>query len=124
VAETVNAVNEIIIIGRDELLERANEMKHAGRRLSQACAASIDGHYELLYSFADDEKYNYTSFKVVVETDVHVPSVTAIYPYANFYESEMSELYGVKIDMIDGDYHGRLYRIKEVTPFAPKEADK
>lgn len=99
-------------------------MKHKDRRLSQAQASYFGGKFELLYSFADDENYDYTSLKVIVDPEEHVPSITAIYPYANFYESEMAELYGVKIDMIDGDYHDHLYRIKVKAPFGPKEKEE
>lgn len=123
-SEVVNAVNEIIPVDKEDLLETANIMKHQGRRVSQICASLIDGKYEVLYSFADDENYDYTSYKVTLETDEHLPSITAIYPNANFYENEATELYGVKIDYIDGDYHNRLYRIKEEAPFGPKEEEK
>lgn len=122
-AEVVKAANDIVPVDKEDLLETANIMKHQGRRISQICASLIDGKYEILYSFADDDTYDYTSYKVTVEPDVHVPSITAIYPNANFYENEMTELYGVKVDYIDGDYHNRLYRIKETAPFGPKKEE-
>ncbi len=120
-AEVIHAANEIIEISKEDLLETAVKMKHQNRRLSQAQASWFDEHYELLYSFADDESYDYTSYKVILTKDEEVPSITSVYPYANFYESEMTELYGVRIQMIDGDYHDKLYRIKAVHPFGPKE---
>ncbi len=120
-AEVIHAADEIIEISKDDLLETAIIMKHKNRRLSQAQASWFDEHFELLYSFADDDTYDYTSYKVILQKDEKVTSITSIYPYANFYESEMTELYGVKIEMIDGDYHDRLYRIKAVHPFGPKE---
>ncbi len=120
-AEVIHAADEIIEIPKEALLETAMKMKHQNRRLSQTMASWFDEHYELLYSFADDDTYDYTSYKVILQKDETIPSITSIYPYANFYESEMTELYGVKIQMIDGDYHDKLYRIKAVHPFGPKE---
>ncbi|MEE3419846.1 MAG: NADH-quinone oxidoreductase subunit C [Lachnospiraceae bacterium] len=122
-AEVVKAANDIVPVDKEDLMETANIMKHKGRRVSQICASLIDGKYEILYSFADDENYDYTSYKVTIDPEVHVPSITAIFPNANFYENEMAELYGVKVDYIDGDYHNKLYRIKEVAPFGPKKEE-
>ncbi len=120
-AKVMNAVDEIIEIRKEDLPEAAIKMKYAHRRLSQAHASWFDEHFELMYSFADDETYDYTTYKVILQKDETVPSITSIYPYANFYESEMTELYGVKIEMIEGDYHDKLYRINTVHPFGPKE---
>ena len=88
-------------------------------RLSQACAAYIDDKFELSYSFADDVTYQYTTLRLVIETDTEVPSITEIVPPAVFYENEMKELFGVKIQMISVDYHNKLYRIKEKQPLGP-----
>ena len=97
------------------------EMKKAGYRLSQACAAYIDDKFELSYSFADDDTYQYTTLRVVIDTDVEIPSITEIIPQALFYENEMKELFGVKIKMISLDYENKLYRIEEEAPLGPKK---
>jgi hypothetical protein len=34
----------------------------------------------------------------------------------------MRELFGVKIELIEPDYHNKLYRIKAETPFLPEDA--
>lgn len=49
-----------------------------------------------------------------------VPSITQIYPGAFLQENEAAELFGVRIENIDGDYHGKLYRIAGETPFKQK----
>lgn len=123
-AEVIHAANDIVEIPKEELLVTAMKMKHEGRRLVQSQCSWIDQKFECLYTFTDDETYDTTNYKVTVGQDEEIPSITAIYPYANFYESEMTELYGVKIQMIDGDYHDRLYRIKAVHPFGPQEEKK
>ena len=107
-AEVICPENELIVIDKDQLLEKTMEMKHEKLRLSQACASYINGKFKTL--------------KVVMEKDDAVSSITSIYPYATFYENEMTELFGCKIEYINIDYHNRLYRINETAPFLPKEA--
>lgn len=124
-AETkFNAKDTIRIIERDHLLEEAMIMKSQGQRLSQACASYKDGKYELSYSFSDDETLSYTTLRVYVGLTETVPSLNDLYPYASFYENEMKELFGVKIALINPDYHDKFYRIKAVAPFLPEEAKK
>ena len=109
-------------VPRDYLVNKVMEMKHEGRRLAQACAAYVNGMIELTYTFTDDEVYQAEHIRVVMDKDDAIESITPFYPYAAFYENEMSELYGIKIRMIEGlDYKGKLYRINETAPFMPKD---
>lgn len=108
-------------IKTSELIVKVMEKKREGLRLSQACAAVTGGHTELSYSFADDETFQLTTLRIVLENkDEEVPSITEVMPYAFFYENEMKELFGVNIKMINHDYNNKLYRIEEETPFLPK----
>ncbi len=104
-----------------ELLPKVMKLKKDGYRLSQACAAFIDEKFELSYSFAEDKSYQYTTLRLVIDTDVEVPSITEIVPPAVFYENEMKELFGVKIKMISLDYKDKLYRIKVEQPLGPEK---
>ena len=114
--------NELIAITKGELLPKCMEMKKSGLRFSQGCAAFWDGRYELSYSFADDETYEYKTLRLAAELDEEIPSITEIIPTAVFYENEMAEMYGVKIRMISTDYRNKLYRIDEEAPLLPKDA--
>ena len=114
--------NELIEITKGELLPKCMEMKKSGLRFSQGCAAFWDGKYELSYSFADDETYEYKTLRLMAELDEEIPSITQIIPTAVFYENEMAEMYGVKIRMISTDYRNKLYRIEEEAPLLPKNA--
>ena len=114
--------NELIPIEKGELLSRCMELKVSGLRFSQACAAFCDGRYELSYSFADDETYEYKTLRLMADIGEEIPSVTQIIPTAVFYENEMAEMYGVRIQMISLDYHNKLYRIEEEAPLLPKDA--
>lgn len=120
-SKVIEGKNEIIEIQKEDLLLRAIEMKKKGLRLSQICAAWADKKYELSYSFADDETYDYFTLRVLAEKEEEIPSVTEVFPMAVFYENEMKELFGVKIQMISEDLHDRLYRIDTKTPFLPEE---
>ena len=106
-----------------DLLKRALEMKKSGFRLSQACAAYINEKYELSYSFSDYDNFGLHTLRIVIDTDIEVPSITEFIPAAVFYENEMKELYGVKIRMISQDLDNRLYRIKQESPLGPEKKD-
>ena len=118
-AEVIHPAEIIEAIEVGELLPRVMKMKKDGYRLSQACAAYIDEKFELSYSFADDTTYQFTTLRLVVDTDTEIPSITEVVPPAVFYENEMKEIFGVKIKMISVDYDDRLYRMKVKTPLGP-----
>ncbi len=110
-----NELEEIEITG---LLKRALELKKSGFRFSQANAAYINGKMELSYSFSNYDNYGLHTLRIVADRDDEIPSITEIIPAAVFYENEMKELYGVKINMINLDYNDKLYRIRQKAPMA------
>lgn len=120
-AEVICPENILTEIHHEYLLDETMKLKNQGLRLSQACAVYKDGKYELSYSFADDTSYQYTTLRIVIDTDIEIPSITPFYPYAFLYENEMKELFGVKIVMINMDYNDKLYRLGVQTPFLKKE---
>lgn len=91
------------------------EHLRSGYRLVQICATSVDGGAELIYSVALD--YKLENYKVFVEEDEEINSISDIFPSAALFENEISELFGVKIDSINMDFHGKFYRIDKETPF-------
>ncbi|MGN0363713.1 MAG: NADH-quinone oxidoreductase subunit C [Bilifractor sp.] len=108
-------------IPKDRLLAEVMQMKKNGYRLSQIGNTWINGRYEVYYSFADDHTLDYHTLKLVVDRNEELPSITEIIPAAVYYENEISEMFGVHINMISNDYHGKFYRIQEKTPMLPKE---
>lgn len=118
--ENKGSVVETISIG--ELLPKVIEKKAALWRLVQICSVYLKDSdtYELSYSFANLD-YEFVTFRLVIRSTDEVPSITQIYRAAFLYENEMSELFGVKIKIIAKDYHNKLYRINEETPFKNKE---
>lgn len=103
------------------LLEKVLEKKKQGLRLVQICATYYNGGYELSYSFSEDETYQLSTLRVVIDLEQMVPSISEIIPCAVFYENEMHEMFGVNVEMIGVDYHDRLYRIKTEMPFLPDD---
>lgn len=91
------------------------EHLRSGYRLVQICATSVDGGAELIYSVALD--YKLENYKIFVEEDEEINSISDIFPSAALFENEISELFGVKIDSINMDFHGKFYRIDKETPF-------
>ncbi len=106
---------DTIEIEHGDLALKTLECKRTGCRLGQVCAVRIPDGYELFYSFIKD--YHMTNYKITIDEDTEVVSISDVYPSAMLYENEMKELFGVKIRFINLDYHDKLYRIKEETPF-------
>ena len=92
--------------------------KMEGWRVVQICAARLPEGYELSYSFG--KEYDMRTLRLTVAEGETVPSITQIYPGAFLQENEAAELFGVQIESMAQDYHGKLYRIAAETPFKHK----
>ena len=92
--EALNTIEPITIA---EFMPAVIRFKMAGWRVVQICASRLD-----------------------IDEAQTVPSITQVYPGAFLQENETAELFGVRIESIDGDYHGKLYRIAQETPFKQK----
>ena len=84
----------------------------------QICASRLENGFALSYSFG--KGYDMRTLRLDIDEAQTVPSITQIYPGAFLQENETAELFGVRIESIDGDYHGKLYRIAQETPFKQK----
>ena len=116
IKEMENRFEEITL---DQLPLAVLDCKEKNYRLDQIFCAFVDNKYELTYSFAKD--YVFINYRIVIEKDTEVPSISKIFEPAFLYENEMKELFGVNMEYIALDYKNRLYRINEETPFVPKE---
>ena len=120
----VISTNDILeVIDKNILLDRAMEVKKKGYRFSQAQAAYVEKKFELSYSFSDYDTLQLHTLRVVIDPDETVMSITEIIPAAVFYENEMKELFGVKIQLISTDLQNKLYRINVETPLGPKKEE-
>ncbi len=106
-------------IEMDELLPVVMEKKNDEWRIGQICCVFVDGKYEVTYSFCDN--YDLKHYRLIVDKDEPVPSISRIYRSAHFYENEMAELFGLNVEFMKVDLNDKLYQIKVESPFVPKE---
>lgn len=109
----------IVRIELVELLPIIMEKKNDLWRLAQICCAFCEERYEVSYSFAKD--YDLVNYRLIIGKDETVPSISRVYQAAIFYENEMRELFGLKVEHMKVDFRDKLYRISEETPFLEKE---
>lgn len=109
----------IFKIEKQDILNVIMKKKNDNWRLGQICCTFVNDTYEVSYSFAKD--YDLKHFRLVVEKEESVPSISRVYKSAIFYENEMRELFGLNVEHIKVDYHDKLYRIQAETPFIDKE---
>ena len=102
----------------EQFMPQVIRFKMDNWRVAQLCAVRLPDGYELSYSFV--KGYDMRTLRLTVATEESVPSITQVYPGAFLQENEAVELFGVKIESIQGDYHDKLYRIARPTPFKEK----
>jgi len=107
---------EIIHIGKNELVGIVVQLCAEGYRLVQIGCSTLEAAYELNYSFDKDNRFK--NLRVMVVPDEEVPSISMIYQNAFLYENEIHDLFGVVITNISIDYHGTLYRTSIKAPFS------
>ncbi len=107
---------EIVPIGKNDLVGRVAHLFSEGYRLVQIGCSTLETAYELNYSF--DRDYRFKNLRMTVAPDEEVPSISVIYPNAFLYENEIHDLFGIAIKDIAVDYGGSLYRTSIKTPFS------
>ena len=107
---------EIIRIGKNELVGIVVQLCAEGYRLVQVGCSTLEAAYELNYSFDKDNRFK--NLRVMIVPDEEVPSISMIYQNAFLYENEIHDLFGVVVTNISIDYHGTLYRTSIKTPFS------
>jgi ech hydrogenase subunit D len=107
---------EIIPIEKSDLVGVVAQLLAEGHRLVQIGCSTLEGAYELNYSF--DKEYRFKNFRITVTPGEEVPSISAVYANAFLYENEIHDLFGIVIKNISIDYGGTLYRTAIKTPFS------
>lgn len=108
-------------IEKVDLLSLIMDKKNHDYRLCQICCAFVENQYEVSYSFAKGMDVEH--YRLVVDKDEEVPSISRVYRSAIFYENEMKELFGLNVEHMKVDYDNKLYRIDVETPFIKKEGE-
>lgn len=114
----MEALNTIEPVTMEAFVPQVLRFQRDGWHVVQLCAARLPEGYELSYSFG--KGYDMRTLRLTVGEDEVVPSITPAFPGAFLQENEAAELFGVRIEGIGQDYHGKLYRIAGETPFKHK----
>ena len=107
---------EIISIGKNELVGIVAGLRAEGYRLVQISCTTLESAYELNYSF--DKNYLFKNLRFTVTQEEEIQSISVIYPSAFLYENEIHDLFGLTIKNIAVDYRGTLYRTAIKTPYS------
>ncbi|OPX98415.1 MAG: Respiratory-chain NADH dehydrogenase, 30 Kd subunit [Syntrophorhabdus sp. PtaU1.Bin002] len=107
---------EIVLLGKNELVGVVAQLYAEGYRLVQIGCNTLRAAYELNYSF--DKDYLFKNLRITVTPGEEVPSISAIYQNSFLYENEIHDLFGIAVTNISVDYHGTLYRTSIKTPFS------
>jgi len=107
---------EIIPIGKNELVGIVAGLLAEGHRLVQISCTTLESAYELNYSF--DKDYRFKNLRFTVTREEEIQSISVIYPNAFLYENEIHDLFGLAVKNVSVDYHGTLYRTAIKTPYS------
>ncbi|GHU65592.1 hypothetical protein AGMMS49983_13550 [Clostridia bacterium] len=116
--ERKDLTQEIIFIEAGDLLAAVQDLKAAGYRLGQACATTVGGELEVLYTFEKDNILTNRKIKLDAKHP-EAQSISAIYPYVFIYENEMHDLFGITFKNLGLDYGGKFFKISKETPWNP-----
>lgn len=97
--------------------------KGEGARFVQLLAVNVEGGNDLVYTLRDGNVLREARV-ACVGLDEHVPSITGDYPAAFVFENEIHDLFGVQVDGISIDFHGKFYRLaldKPMTIVSPEK---
>jgi NADH:ubiquinone oxidoreductase subunit C len=98
--------HEIDNVTTNSLLTAVDSLLLDGWRIIQILAISTTEGYEINYSFGGG--YAMKTLRLRVGPKEAVPSITSYYAAAAFYENEMRDLFGVRIQRIHPDWHADL----------------
>jgi ech hydrogenase subunit D len=91
-----------------ELLERVRGRRVAGSRLVQISVTALPEQFELTYSFDREGLLSHLRLLIPAD-DPRVPSISGIYACAFLYENEMHDLFNLRVEGMNVDFHGTLY---------------
>ena len=107
-------------ISTDVLAERVRALKAAGYRLVQISATQLPEEVEVTYSFDLDARL--ANLRVSVPaSNLRLPSISALYGSAFLYENEIFDLFRVKVEGMNVDFGGNLYKTTVKFPFATRK---
>ena len=109
------------LISAEALLDRVRAEHRQGKRLVQISATRLAEHVELTYSF--DLEGALTNLRLTIPAaGARVRSISSVYACAFLYENEMHDLFGLEVDGMSVDFHGKFYQTSVQFPFSSFKA--
>jgi NADH-quinone oxidoreductase subunit C len=96
-------MDENIELNSNEYFEKVEELKNDGFEMMVDLTAvdwfrKKDPRFEIIVNFLSLSKNKRVSLVVKVDDELSVPSITSLYPGANFYEREVFDMFGINFE--------------------------
>ncbi|MGC8662174.1 MAG: NADH-quinone oxidoreductase subunit C [Candidatus Micrarchaeia archaeon] len=86
-------------IKKEDLREQLKEAQKEGfDYLTKITATDYINYLEIIYFIRNMENKKEINIKVEIKNDESIPSIVDIYKAADFYERELSEMFGIEIE--------------------------
>ena len=94
---------ENIELSPNEYFEKVEELKNDGFEMMVDLTAIVwfrkkEPRFEIVVNFLSVSKNKRVCLVVKVNDDLNVPSITSLYPSANFYEREVFDMFGINFE--------------------------
>ena len=96
-------MDENIELNSNEYFEKVEELKNDGFEMMVDLTAvdwfrKKEPRFEIIVNFLSLSKNKRVSLVVKVDDELSVPSITSLYPGANFYEREVFDMFGINFE--------------------------
>lgn len=111
-------LQNLVEIEVDQLLSVTHEMNDTGYRfVTLTCVTLGENMVDITYHF--DKNYEMKNYRIKVDRNTAVPSISGVYFSALLAENEISELFGVEVKDMIVDYKGHMLLTDE-SPDSPQ----
>ena len=96
-------MKENLDISIDDYFQKVEELKNDGYEMMVDLTAidwfrKKEPRFEVVVNFLSVSKNKRISIKVKLNDELTIPSITSLYPSANFYEREVFDMFGINFE--------------------------
>ncbi|MDA9713470.1 NADH-quinone oxidoreductase subunit C [Acidimicrobiaceae bacterium] len=96
-------MKENLDISIEDYFQKVEELKNDGYEMMVDLTAidwfrKKEPRFEVVVNFLSVSKNKRTSIKVKLDDELTIPSITSLYPSANFYEREVFDMFGINFE--------------------------